>query len=78
MPSPPTTSSTPPTATPYLLIHRSVHSVQLGQPHEVGSHKDLELQSLLLSLGLLSAVALVLHAYPQLVHLCKVLQYECD
>ena len=61
-----------------LLIELRVDGFELREPHEVGAHEDPQFQPLLLPALLLSRVALVLHAHPQLVHLCKVLQNEVD
>lgn len=58
----------------FVLVH--IDPLQLTEADQVGAHQDPQLLPLLLPLLPVSAVALVLHPHPQLVHFCKVEQDE--
>lgn len=60
----------------HLLVTLHVDAFQLTEAHQVGPHQDPQLLPLPLSLLPVSAVALMLHSHPQLVHFCKVEEYK--
>lgn len=47
-----------------LLVEGGIHGLQLGEAHQIGPHKDPELQTFFLPPLTLSCVPLVLHAHP--------------
>lgn len=59
-------------------MHLDVQAVKFRKAGQVGADQDLELAPLLLALRSIPRVALVLHPYPQLVHLRKVEQDKID
>ena len=55
-----------------------VDRVELREAHQVGADEQAELAALLFALLLLTRVALILHAHPELVHLGEVEQDEVN
>jgi len=62
----------------YLLVLVNVNSLELTEADEVRADKNAQLATFLFTFLTITSVTLVLHAYPELVHLSKVELNEID